>query len=108
MSLFNDPYIHSCKINNDTIVLNVYFMEKECGYINITREKTNSIISCGSKSFKGSMKRENVEFEYIKGNFVITDTRTKKRILKIKCPMVHSTFLLVDGCRPINRRTSCK
>jgi hypothetical protein len=61
-------------------------MEKECGYINITSENTNSIISCGSKSFKGSMKSGNVEFEYINGNFVIIDTGTKKRILKIKCP----------------------
>jgi hypothetical protein len=87
MSLFNDPYIHSYKINNDTIVLNVYFMEKECGYINITSEKINSIISCGIKSFKGIMKRENVEFEYINGKFVIMDIRTKKGILKIKCPL---------------------
>jgi hypothetical protein len=86
MSLFNDPYIHSYKINNDTIVLNVYFMEKECGYINITSEKINSIISCGIKSFKGLMKSENVEFEYTNGKFVIMDTRTKKRILKIKSP----------------------
>jgi hypothetical protein len=84
MSLFNAPYIHSYKINNGTIVLNVYFMEKECGYINITNEKINSIISCGIKSFKGLMKSENVEFEYINEHFIIIDTRTKKRILKIK------------------------
>jgi hypothetical protein len=32
------------------------------------------------------MKRRDVEFEYINGNFVITDTGTGKRILKIKCP----------------------
>jgi hypothetical protein len=85
MSLFNDPYIHSYKINNDTIVLNVYFMEKECGYINITSEKINSIISCGIKSFKGLMKNEYIEFGYINGNFVLIDTRTKKKILEIKC-----------------------
>jgi hypothetical protein len=62
-------------------------MEKECGYINIAGEKINSIISCGIKSFKGLMKRRDVEFEYINGNFVITDTGTGKRILKIKCPL---------------------
>jgi hypothetical protein len=62
-------------------------MEKECGYIHITSEQTNSIISCGSKSFKGFMKNKDVEFEYINGDFVITDTRTKKSILKIKCPV---------------------
>jgi hypothetical protein len=61
-------------------------MEKECGYIHITSEKINSIISCGTKSFKGYMERKNVEFEYINGDFIITDTRTRKRILKIKCP----------------------
>ncbi|MDR1347596.1 MAG: hypothetical protein LBJ63_04075 [Prevotellaceae bacterium] len=62
-------------------------MEKECGYINITNEKINSIISCAIKSFKGLMKRADVEFEYINGNFVIIATRTKKIILKIKCPL---------------------
>jgi hypothetical protein len=62
-------------------------MKKECGYINITSEKINSIISCGIKSFKGFTKIENVEFEYVNGNFVIIDTRTMKRILKIKCPL---------------------
>jgi hypothetical protein len=87
MSLFNDPCIHSYKINNDTTVLSVYFMEKECGYINITGEKINSIISCGIKSFKGLMKRRDLEFEYINGNFVIRHTGTKKKILKIKCPV---------------------
>jgi hypothetical protein len=83
MSLFNDPYIHSYKTNEDATVLNVYFMGKECGYINITSEKINSIFSCGIKSFKGLMSREDVEFEYINENFIITDTRTKKIILKI-------------------------
>jgi hypothetical protein len=33
------------------------------------------------------MKIEDVKFEYITGNLVITDTRTKKAILKIKCPL---------------------
>jgi hypothetical protein len=33
------------------------------------------------------MKSEDVEFEYINGNFVIIDTKTKKIILKIKCPL---------------------
>jgi hypothetical protein len=62
-------------------------MEKECGYINITSEKINSIISCGIKSFKGLMKNEDIEFGYTNGNFVIIDTRTKKKILKINCPV---------------------
>jgi hypothetical protein len=87
MSLFKDPHIHGYTINDDTMTLNVYFMGKKCGYVDITSEKINSIISCGVKSFKCFMKIENVEFAYIDGNFVMTDTRTKARVLKIKCQL---------------------
>jgi len=87
MSLFCDPYINSIKINNETIVLDVFFMDKKCGDINITKEKITSIISCGIKSFKGLMRREEMKFEYRDGNFIIINTITGKRILKIKCPL---------------------
>jgi hypothetical protein len=101
MSLFNDPYIHSYKINEDATVLNVYFMGKECGYINITSTKINSIISCGIKSFKGFMYREDVEFEYINENFIITDTRTKKIVLKINDPTASCRVCVPGACERV-------
>jgi uncharacterized alkaline shock family protein YloU len=87
MSIFNAPYIQDYELNDREILLKVYFMEKECGYINITNEKINSIISCGTKSFKGLMKRDEVYFEYNQGKFIIKNNATKKIILKMKCPM---------------------
>jgi hypothetical protein len=87
MSLFKTPYIQNYEINNDTIILNVYFIEKKCGYINITNEKINALISCGIKSFKGFMLRENININYQNGNMIIINKENNKKILEMKCPM---------------------
>ena len=85
MSLFIDPYIKTYNETDGIIILEVYFMEEQCGYINITNDKINSIISCGIKSFKGLMKRDEIYFNYMSGRLEIIEKRTNKKILRIKC-----------------------
>jgi hypothetical protein len=87
MSLFKTPYIQDYEINNNTIILDVYFMEEKCGYINITNEKINALISCGIRSFKGFMLRENVNINYQNYNIVMLNKENNKMLLEIKCPM---------------------
>jgi hypothetical protein len=85
MSLFIDPYIKTYNETDGMIILEVYFMEKQCGYINITSDKVNSIISCGIKSFKGVMKRDEIYFDYANGRLEIIKRGTSEKILRIKC-----------------------
>ena len=84
-SLFYSPYIKSYQADNGLLALEIFCGNKQCGYVNINRERITSLISFGIKSFKGSVKREAIYLHYNDRKLFLVNKATNKRLLKIKC-----------------------
>jgi hypothetical protein len=87
-SMCSKPYIDSYNENVEEINLIIFYKSKECGFITIYKERKHITFQFSygwTHIGKGSSSLNNFYFKYEKGELILFQKNTKKKIFNIKC-----------------------